>query len=403
MNLRALLACLLLAVAPAALAQNGSMSMGLYGGEDSFRPDLSSRDLKVIVRVLKLQPEAEKALLDLYSGYDGALQSEGAAVKEFVEKEIEKAEIMQDPGLLGPAQKRLGEWRNRSEKIKKTFLEDLKSLLTSEQESRWPIVERELRRMKLISGGHLCGESIDLVRLTDEVLGAEPGDELAAMLNRYSDELDHALVARQALLDDKQPEYTEKLKSDPKAAEGIWREVQRARAAVRDVNDRYVRLIAAQLPTDKAARLNSEYFDQSYRPITKPTRLDDYVKDAGELKTLTGGQKSQLALIKAKYDTDKHALLEKQAKAWRDFEMDWKPSELAKALGEKQDDEYPQHYNGAWLPENNPLIQTRRERLELDQQVRKDLEAMLTDEQKAAIPSRLTPYARFDNWSPWGL
>jgi hypothetical protein len=403
MKLRALLACLLLAVAPMALGQSGSMSMGLYGGEDSFRPDLSSRDLKVVVRVLKLQPDAEKALLDLYAGYAGTLQTEGAAVKEFVEKEIEKAEIMQNTGYLGPAHTRLAEWRTRSEKIKKTFLDDLKSLLTSEQESRWPIVERELRRMRMAPGGRLCGESIDLVRLTDEIAGAEPGDELAAMLNRYSDELDRALVARQTLLDDKQPEYNEKLKNDPKGAEAIWRDVQRARAAVRDVNDRYVRLIAGQLPADKAARLNQEYFDQSYRPITKPTRTDEYLKDAGELKTLTGGQKSQFEAIKSKYGRDKRALLEKQARAYRDFEMEWKPSDLAKALGEKQEEDNQQHYNGAWLPESNPLVQTRRERLELDQQTRKDLDSMLTDEQKAAIPSRLTPYARFDNWSPWGL
>src|SRR5262249_20355719 len=139
------------------------------------------------------------------------------------------------------------------------------------------------------------------------------------------------------------------------------------------------------------------------RPITKPTRMDEYIKDAGELKTLTAGQKGQFEAIKSKYQTERRALLEKQAKAWRDFEMEWKPSGLRKAGGEKEERDYPQHYNGAWLPENNPLIQTRRERLELDQQVRKDLDAMLTDEQKAAIPSRLTPYARFDNWSPWGL
>ncbi len=47
--------------------------------------------------------------------------------------------------------------------------------------------------MKYIGGGRLSGESIDLVRLTDEVLGTEtPSKELADLLNRYSDDLDHA-------------------------------------------------------------------------------------------------------------------------------------------------------------------------------------------------------------------
>ncbi len=77
MKLRVAVAACLLALAPPALGQRSSMSMGLYNDEGSFRPDLSTRDLKVIVRVLNLQPETEKALMDLYAGYDGTLQSEG--------------------------------------------------------------------------------------------------------------------------------------------------------------------------------------------------------------------------------------------------------------------------------------------------------------------------------------
>jgi hypothetical protein len=109
----AVAACLLAFASPT-LGQHSSMSMGLYNDEGSFRPDLSTRDLKVIVRVLNLHPEAEKALMDLYAGYDGTLQSEGAAVKEFVNDQIEKSEIMQDPDLLNKAHARIGEWNQRS-------------------------------------------------------------------------------------------------------------------------------------------------------------------------------------------------------------------------------------------------------------------------------------------------
>ena len=59
-----------------ARAQNGSMSIGLYSGDTSFRPDLSARDLKVIIRVLGLSGDAQKALQDLYDGYAGTLAAE---------------------------------------------------------------------------------------------------------------------------------------------------------------------------------------------------------------------------------------------------------------------------------------------------------------------------------------
>jgi hypothetical protein len=402
--LRALAVSITLLLASAALAQGGSMSMGLYGGDDSFRPDLSSRDLRVIIRVLSLKPDAEKALMDLFAGYDGTLQSEGQAVKEYVNDHIEKAEAMMDPSLLKPAQERLDKWRERSEQIKKAFLADLKSLLTSDQEARWPVVERELRRMKFVGGGKLCGESIDLVRMTEDVLGkAEPPHELAELLNRYSDELDHAIVARQAFMDENEKGFNDKCKSDPKAGEAIWKEAQHLHAAVRDVNERYVRLIAAQLPADKSTDLNHKYFDASYRPITKPTRLDDYVKDAAELKTLTPAQQSAFKTLKAKYDTDKRAVMERQAKAWRDFEMEWKPDTLAEPMENHRTEPHQQRYNGSWLPDNHPLIVTRKERFELDASVRKSLDAILTEEQRKEVPSRLTPYARFDNWEPYGL
>ena len=61
-----------------------------------------------------------KALEELYSGYAGALQSEGVEVKDFVNAKIEQAEIMQDTGPLTAAQGKLSTWRKRSEQIKKT-------------------------------------------------------------------------------------------------------------------------------------------------------------------------------------------------------------------------------------------------------------------------------------------
>src|SRR3954464_12538360 len=92
-----------------------------------------------------------------------------APIKEFVSAQIERAEIMEDATHINDVYKKLGEWRTRSEQVKKAFLDDLKSLLSKEQEARWPIVERELRRLKQVGSGKLSGESVDLVRLTEDV------------------------------------------------------------------------------------------------------------------------------------------------------------------------------------------------------------------------------------------
>ncbi len=392
---------ILLAFAASAVAQQGTMSMGLYNDGSSFRPDLTSADLKLIERVLGLGEPERLALDELYSGYAATLRNEGDAVRDFVSNEIERAQIMQDVGLLNKARAKVADWDKRSEQIKKTFLDDLKSLLTREEEARWPIVERELRRLKHIGGGRLSGESVDLVKMTEEVLGSPPAGELAELLNRYSEELDHAILARDSFLEAKRKDFSDAIQNDPARAKEIWEESQKVRGALRDINDRYARLIGERLPQDKRAEFQRRFFDRSYPSLVGPTRAQEYLKDAADLSTLTADQKSQIASIKTKYDSDRRALLVKAAQGWRQFEAEEKPESLLLAIGEKARDQ--RQYTGAWLPDTHPLIKYRQERLILDRALRESLDAMLKPDQRSAIPTRDTPYAKFENWSPWGL
>lgn len=384
-------------------AQSGTMSTGLYSDEGSFRPDLSPGDLKVIERVLGLDAAEKQALDELYSGYSTTLRNEGSEVRDFVNGEIERAQMMQNANLLDKAQKRLAEWGSHSEKVKRTFLDDLKSLLSKDQEARWPIVERELRRIRLVGGGRLSGENVDLVRLTEEVMGIPPTADLAELLNRYSGELDHALVARNEFLASKSQKFSDSMTTNPAAAKETWEESQRVRGNVRDINDRYARMIAEQLPAEKRAEFQRRVFSQTYPAIVRPTLVEEYLKDAAEVATLTAGQRSQIAAIRSRYEVDRTALMAKGGVAWRQFEAEDKPQQLAEALGERAKDPSSQLFTGAWLPDTHPLIRYRRDRLVLDQALRASLDGVLTTEQKNSAPGRTTPTATFQNWEPWGL
>ncbi|HYE60653.1 MAG TPA: hypothetical protein VD997_01535 [Phycisphaerales bacterium] len=385
------------------LAQNGSMSMALLGGTNSFRPDLTQRDLKVIIRVLGLKGESLTALQNLYDGYAGTLASEGAAVREYVAEVIEKSEILQNVDLLKPANERIEQWNKRSEQIKKTFLDDLKSLLTREEESRWPIVERELRRIRHVSAGLLTGENVDLVRLTEDVVGeAGATGELAELLNRYSDELDHALVARKKAKDENTELYSKGLKEDPEQARKAWKAVNDARLAVQALNDRYARLIAAQVPPEKKQAFERAWFERCYPMVCRPTRLDEYLKDAQQLQSLTGEQKSQLKAIAGRYEERVWQHRQVAAKAWREFETEHRRVQLEEAITKDRTDRHNQ-YNGSWLPESHPINATRRERLEIDRDFRRQIDAVLTPEQRDEVPTRLTPFAKYESWQPNGL
>ncbi len=384
-------------------AQSGTMSTGLYSSESSFRPDLSAGDLKVIERVLGLDTTEKQALDELYAGYAATLKNEGGEVRDFVNGEIERAQALQNANLLDKARQRIMEWERHSEKVKKAFLDDLKSLLSKDQEARWPIVERELRRIRLIGNGRLSGESVDLVRLTEDALGAVPEAELAELLNRYSGELDHALQSREEFLNAKRSTFHELITSNPAAAKELWEEAQRVRGSVRDVNDRYARMIAEQISAAKRSSFQKQVFNKTYPVLVRPTIAETYLKDAGELGTLTAQQKSMITGIKNRYETELSALKAKGGAAWRQYESEDKPEQLAVALGERVKDENHQLYTGAWLPETHPLVRYRLDRLTLDRDLRNSLDAALTPEQRGNVPSRTTPNAMFENWEPYGL
>jgi Spy/CpxP family protein refolding chaperone len=394
------LAALLLAAAPAALAQSGSMSTSLGA---NFEPEFSARDLKVMVRVLDLKPDEQQALQALYDGYAGKLKSEGNLVKESAVEDLERAEAMNDATLLGGAREKYAAFDKRAEEWRKQFLEDLKSLLNRDQEARWPILERELRRIKSIGGGKITGENLDIVRITEDALGDTPmPPTVNDILGRYREEIDHALTERQRFIDNEGKGFSELLKSDAAKAHALWKESMRIRATVRDVNERFARQVAAELPDPVRAGFEKKVFDQAFPMLVKPSKVDEYLRDALDLSTLTKEQRTELAAVKARHESKRMEWARQAAIGWRDFELTNKPGELSKALGEPQEESH-QRFNGAWLDENHPLVKARRERFVLDSATRRTIDGVLTSEQREAVPSRVGEIARFDNWESWGL
>jgi Spy/CpxP family protein refolding chaperone len=400
MRFRILLAAALLFAAPA-FAQFGSMHTSLYSPE--LNPEFSARDLKVMIRVLELTPEAQDALRALYDNYTSTLKREGDRVRELADAEAERAELLNDSSLLEPARKRLSDFSARAIELRKTFLDDLKSLLTREQEANWPILERELRRIKSIPKGRLAGESLDIVRLTEDLIGdTQMPPQVLEILGTYRLEIDRALVARDTLIAAESKSYNAALKDDPEKAKGTYSQIRDRRTAVRDINERYARLIAAELPDDKRTSLEKKIFELSYPMLIRPTRVDEYLKGAAELESLTADQRTQLKGLKARRDADTLAWAKQAAVGWRRMEEEELPGELAKALGQPHDpSEYTQRYNGSWLPEDHPLVQARLQRLELDRALRSQLDQILSAEQRAEVPTRIQGTAKFENWVSW--
>lgn len=392
-------------VALGASAQSGSMAMSIMNDEQTFAPELSRGDLEVFKRVLSLKDEEVRAMEDLYGAYSNTLKEEGVAVRAFVAKAVEEAEVMADQRLLDPAQKRLQEWDKRSTQLKTTFMSDLKSLLTRDQEARWPIVERELRRIKGLRWGRIPGEQPDLVMMVEELPGgAQRSGALGDLLERYSQDLDRVIVARTQFLEKHSDSFRDLIKSDPQEAKRVFDQATRVREGVAGVNERYLREMCAELPAKQAQELRDRFFRDSYPLLAKGTRGERYILAAGKLGSLSSDQRGQVDGILAEYDRDRRVILAKMAEIIREERTTELPEDLQKALTPPPADA-KEHVNSwaAGLPEGHPLLKLRRARFDLDRSVREKLDALLTAEQRSQLPDQAAEPVVFYDDSPWGL
>lgn len=373
----------LLATTGGGLAEVTS-SWGILSASDAGTPAVLSSDLVVFRRVLGLSDEEFGALRALHDAYAHRLASEGREVRRYCTAIVEEAQIKHDSGLLEPAQKRVQEWRERKEALDKQFLDDVRVLLTAEQEQRWPLVEREMRRLKQMGRGRLHGESVDLIRLADaQGIDVDGTPRVADILDRYSRDLDRALVRRDQRLDEANSSgYYDLIDTDPAQARAIYERCLEARRDVRDVNRRYVRELAGALDDHAAARLRRRFFELSFPYLVRPTVAERCAEAAAALPGLSDAQKQRLTALRKAYEPDRDAILEKQGAILLEREL-LTPGAIAK---EGEPAGKPQN-PGVPLPEDDPLQRLRVQRWELDKAYREKVESVLTDRQRESLPS----------------
>jgi hypothetical protein len=378
------------------------MSIMVFDERSTFAPDLSRADLEVFARVLGLSDAERLAMLDLYAAYGSTLAAEGREVRAFCAEIIERAEVVQDQRLLAPARERSEKWKKRTEQLKATFLDDLRVLLTRDQESRWPILERELRRLKRVSAGRLPGEDVDLIRtLGDARSSGEPSPALAEVLERYSNDLDRAIVARDKLIEESGDAFSALIKEDAQGAMELFDRARRLRTAVRDVNVRYARLIAAELAPEAAAAFSENVFAASYPELVKPTRGERYIRAVGELQ-LPGEQAGAMAPVIAAYDAEVRRLREELAMQVWELAHARLPDSLAEAIGQGHEGER-RGFSAYGAGEDHPLTALRMKRFELDRSTQSKVDAILTAEQRSSLPDTAVGQVVFTDWGVWGL
>jgi hypothetical protein len=423
----------------------GPFAMGrLVGGfGEMLQPDFLRRDMAIFVRELELDRGQQAILETLLIDYEAEFTAAAGEVREeltalrralfnemrelgreirerrrnasddqpldpayleqvqarFAEMRAKLEELRPEPPddaeidrLRDEAERILRRWRLERANLRSEFLANVRVALNEAQLQRWPEFERALRRTKSIGRGRLAGEEVDLfLVLTELDVDADAMGELRDTLTNYAIELDQALKARDAFIDEGRLDFIGFLVDQQfDAAIDYMNRESTLRVAVRDTNERYAELIANGLEAvagaETAEAFRSAYRERAFERIFRPTRTQRAFEAAREIEGL---DEDVLAAIRA---LEEGYLLE-LARINNELvllTLKHEPQQITQRLrwrAERGNDRNRGAGPGVSRRLEDPIREAFGRRGELDARYRDQLEALLTPEQIELLPA----------------
>ncbi|MFG0292956.1 MAG: hypothetical protein ACF8MJ_07365 [Phycisphaerales bacterium JB050] len=369
----------ILAAMVAVLGLCGPASAQFFGGMGSWsNPPVNQREFDMMVKMLGFDEVQEEIAADMF----GVLQSEFGDMAEVAREMSEGArsefERSRDPAVWRELGERLSKFEDKREELGEQFWGDVKILLTDEQLPLWDKFERRRFRGRAISRQEqvLSGVGVDLVVLVEEMeFSPEEEEVLPEVIEQYEVELDRKLRAYRRVADEQQAAAEEI------GREGNWMQnmdkyneifatVRDELLQVRAIHERYLKTIASRLDEESAAELMDRFNRAAYPDIYRDTYVDNGIKQALELDSLTPDQREFVVALKEGFERESNRLREVLVRTQREREENMRLQDM-------------------WGGQRNTETREAQNQLrEFQLRMYDELLKVLTDEQKAGLPER---------------
>jgi len=374
-------------LAPAQVAVRASLG-GAGAGPSAGK--ISKPAMERYARTLKLDDAQKEAAGQLHAAFS---ETWGAAQKE-ANEQMKALQEDADPSEMGEVFKKMPEIFTKSATKQaaatKQFLDDLRSLLTPDQERQWPTLERLRRResgltMYAMPFGSVSGAKLDLVQLIDGL--KMPADEMAkasSAIEAYEVELDRVLADNQKSAEEFAAEQQKKtpkpeggdapMAFDMESAKAQMTMMRQQAIRVRDLNQKHVRAIGSGLSDAWRAKLDAEFRTRSFRQVYKESYATRALGAAEKFADLTDDQRKLIAELKAEYQREAPALNDRWASEQEKADTEGKAGGMS--------------FFGTGEEEPSALADARKARRELDRSVEKRLKGALGEAQKPRLPKK---------------
>ncbi len=372
------------------------MMMGGARGMGGGGP-INSADIAQYAKILALDETQTTTVSDLHAAYQADYEKAQKAMNDGFERLRAEFEDTRDPSIFQKESPAIIEkFQTRTQDLEKTFLTDMKSLLTPEQSTRWASVERANRRNRSLPGGMLSGESMDLVKVLSAMDVQTPPEGVTQALERYETELDAAIQERDTQRTDlgKQMQDLGRggggfMNMDIDKMQKLFGEMRKSGIKVRDINDRFATVIQNALPEDQRARFGERVRSEKFPNIFRESHAVRCLKAAAEFNDLSSETKQQIADMLTRYEREAQPLNDRWARLTAEAEKDGGGDDMMQgwmrmARGGGDDD-----------GDKSELAETRRNRRKLDTDTLEKLKALLNEDQIDRLPRRESAFQGF--------
>ncbi|MED5507472.1 MAG: hypothetical protein VX684_06500 [Planctomycetota bacterium] len=312
---------------------------------------------------------------------------------EQVQMEIESERAEQGLTQQGnPAASALFElfrgWMVEKAQMRDRFINDFKAQLSEDQLAMWPAFNRFLVREKSLPRARLSGENANLFLIIDEEgMSPESMARIEPMFDEYELALHEALTSRDGYLETSAPKLYEALEDQDvdRAKQIVERQVS-YRKSVRDVNERYIEMFAAELadgdPAASAA-LKQSMMQEAYEEVYGPTRVTRAFEAAARME-LDDDVMAAVLDLQVAYLSELAAQNDRILVVLRKEEPKRQLAEVDRINGFLQGNFM---MGGRWS-NDDPVRDAYEKRGELDSVYYERLSAVLTPEQLEELPGR---------------
>ncbi|MBC7834799.1 MAG: hypothetical protein H7Y88_06830 [Phycisphaerales bacterium] len=349
------------------IAPSRSLAQADYGG---YQHPLSEADLTQYAEIVAFDEAQRAAALDLHAASMAEFKriAGDAARRQRAIAEKHRNDWTRDAYREYYAVSR--ETQSQLARIERSLLSEVQMLLSSEQLDRWPKAERKRRRERSGDFANLSSERVDLTKLVKTAeLTPDELAKAAILLDQYEIELDSAIIRRNSLREGFNT-FTQDMydRYDHSLAAERFEPVRSAGLRVRDINRRYARLIAAELPDERAAKFMQAFKRECFPNVYWEAQAHESMKAAAALENLDDSQKELLAALDETFKRELKSANDALETATDRYES---TTPIARM----------------WNGEDDPaLAAARKRRYDLEQTITSRLSRILTPEQFDKLP-----------------